>query len=54
MDTVLQVGVFEETKKVANDASDRLDGELRDLAKKVQKMEANLEETTEALQASYS
>jgi len=41
-------------QKKANDASDKFDCDIRDTGKKVQKLETNLEETMEKLQASNS
>jgi len=45
---------FETAAKAANDASDKFDCDIRDTGKKVQKLETNLEETMEKLQASNS
>jgi len=45
---------FERAAKAANDASDKFDCDIRDTGKKVQKLETNLEETMEKLQASNS
>ena len=46
------VAETEGTTKDYNRVSDSLDAEMRDLSKKVQKFEARVEETMEALQAS--
>ena len=46
------VAETEGTTREYNRVSDSLDAEMRDLSKKVQKFEARVEETTEALQAS--
>jgi len=45
---------FDNVAKEANATSDRMDAEIRDLSKKVQKYECNLEEIIEKLQASDS
>ena len=45
---------FETAAKAANDSSDKYDCDIRDTGKKVQKLETNLEETMEKLQASNS
>jgi len=45
---------FTNVAKEANTTCDKLDAEIRDLSKKVQKYECNLEETIEKLQASDS
>jgi len=47
-----KVKEFEDLTSSHNKVSDGLDAEMRDLSKKVQRFEARLEETTEALQAS--
>jgi len=51
-DLYKKIGEFETAAKAANDASDKFDADIRDTGKKVQKLESNLEETMEKLQAS--
>ena len=47
-----KIGEYEALTKEYNGESDRLDAELRDTGKKVQKFETRMEETMEKLQAS--
>jgi len=51
-DLYKKIHEFETAAKAANDASDKFDADIRDTGKKVQKLESNLEETMEKLQAS--
>jgi len=51
-DLYKKIREFETAAKAANDASDKFDADIRDTGKKVQKLESNLEETMEKLQAS--
>jgi len=51
-DLYKKINEFETAAKAANDASDKFDADIRDTGKKVQKLESNLEETMEKLQAS--
>jgi len=51
-DLYKKIGEFETAAKAANDASDKFECDIRDTGKKVQKLESNLEETMEKLQAS--
>ena len=45
-----KIGEFEAQTKEYNGISDKLDADLRDLGKKVQKFETRMEETLEKLQ----
>merc|ERR1712066_32325 len=49
-----KIGEYEALTKEYNGESDRLDAELRDVGKKVQKFETRMEETMEKLQGSSS
>merc|ERR1712189_156236 len=49
-DLYKKINEYETTTKEANSVSDKLDCDLRDLGKKVQKFETKMEETMEQLQ----
>ena len=49
-----KIDEFEAKTKETNAVSDKLDAELRDIGKKVQKYESSMEETLEKLQSSSS
>merc|ERR1711936_1209607 len=51
-DMYKKIGEYEALTKEYNGESDRLDAELRDTGKKVQKFETRMEETMEKLQGS--
>jgi len=53
-DLYKKINEYETTTKEANSVSDKLDCDLRDLGKKVQKFETKMEETMEQLQLSGS
>lgn len=45
-----KIAEFEDATKESNGISDKYDADIRDMGKKVQKFESNLEETIEKLQ----
>ena len=49
-----KIAEFEDATKESNGISDKYDADIRDMGKKVQKFESNLEETIEKLQGSAS
>jgi len=49
-----KIAEFEDATKDSNGISDKYDADIRDMGKKVQKFESNLEETIEKLQGSAS
>ena len=51
-DMYKKIGEYEAQTKEYNNISDKLDADLRDVGKKVQKFETKMEETLEKLQAS--
>jgi len=53
-DMYRKINEYEEASKESNGVSDKLDCEIRDLGKKVQKLDTKMEETMEALQQSGS
>jgi len=53
-DMYKKINEYETATKESNAANDKLDADLRDLGKKVQKLETKMEETMEALQQSSS
>jgi len=53
-DMYRKINEYEEATKESNGESDKLDCEIRDLGKKVQKLETRMEETMESLQQSGS
>jgi len=53
-DMYKKINEYEEATKESNGVSDKLDCDIRDLGKKVQKLETKMEETMESLQQSAS
>jgi len=51
-DMYKKIGEYEGQTKEYNNVSDKLDADIRDVEKKVQKFEVRMEETMEKLQAS--